>query len=541
MAQSKQPGLSGIFRRRPPSVNLGVAIATAAAIFMVDLLTKLQGAIAVLYIAVPLLLVPTHSARIIRVAAIVCGTLATFAFAFQHLGSGNDSADLRFAVSIAALATATFLALSQKRDALELECSERKYRAIFHAVGFATWESDWSRVRSYFLGAMQNVTTDIESWLLRHPEIVREGASLSVTRNVNQATIDLFEAKSANELVGTSITRAIGGLTPGAESGFGQLVAGLLAGKDIVEAEMPGRTVKGHRKDISLRVARIQDDEPWSRMLFMAFDETERKAAEAKLEQASVSLAHAARVSMLGQLSASIAHEVSQPLAAIVNHAGSGRQWLRRDEPNLREVDESFDQVLKSGRRAADVIARMRSLARKAPAMPELVDLRKLVDETVALVAHDAQASGVVILREEDREVRRAWADRVQVQQVLVNLILNAIQAMRHVDGRERRLTIGLETGENGILYVDVSDTGIGLADPSAVFAPFFTTKGSGMGMGLSISRSIVEAHGGSIHARNNPDFGATFSFSLPSEAAHDPFQEKSPSPRRIRRVSQPR
>ena len=530
MAQSKQPGWPGIFRRRPPSVNLSLAIAIAAPIFLVDLLTKLQGAVAVLYIAVPLLLVSTHSARIIRAAAIVCGALATIAFVFQHLGSGFDSADLRFAVSIAALAIATFLALNQKRDAIEMACSERKYRAIFHAVGFATWESDWSEVRSYFLAATQNVTTDLENWLLRHPEIVREGASLAVTRNVNQATINLFEATSANELVGTSITRAIGGLMPGAEAGFGHLVAGLLEGKDMVEAEMPGRTVKGRRKDISLRVARIQDDEPWSRMLFMAFDETERKAADARLEQASASLARAARVSMLGQLSALIAHEVSQPLAAIVNHAGSGRQWLRREEPNLREVGESFDQVLKSGRRAADVIARMRSLVRKAPAIPELVDLRKLVDETVALVAHDAQASGVIFLREEDLRMRRAFADRVQIQQVLVNLILNAIQAMRHVHDRDRRLTIALETGENGMLHVEVSDTGIGLADPSAVFAPFFTTKGDGMGMGLSISLSIVEAHGGSIKARNNPDFGATFSFSLPSEAANDLVQSQSAS-----------
>jgi C4-dicarboxylate-specific signal transduction histidine kinase len=113
-----------------------------------------------------------------------------------------------------------------------------------------------------------------------------------------------------------------------------------------------------------------------------------------------------------------------------------------------------------------------------------------------------------------------AWADRVQVQQVLVNLLLNGIQAMRHIDDRERQLIIKLRSGENGMLHIDVRDSGTGIADPSGVFAPFFTTRRDGMGMGLSISRSIVEAHGGSIQARNNPDFGATFCFSLPSVAA---------------------
>jgi C4-dicarboxylate-specific signal transduction histidine kinase len=253
-----------------------------------------------------------------------------------------------------------------------------------------------------------------------------------------------------------------------------------------------------------------------------AFDETERKEARVRLEQAWADLAHAARVSMLGQLAASVAHEVSQPLAAIVNHAGSGRQWLRRDEPNTEEGVESFDRILESGRRAADVISRMRALVRKAPATVEPVDLPKLVEETVALVAHDARAAGVIILRDEERPIPMVWADRVQVQQVLVNLMLNGIQAMRPVRDRERQLTIKLERSESDMLSVQVRDTGIGLADTLEVFTPFFTTRSEGMGMGLSISRSIIEAHGGAIHASNNRDFGATFSFSLPTEPASD-------------------
>jgi two-component system sensor kinase FixL len=504
----------------PPFVTMDVAIAVAAAVFAVDLLTSLQGAIAVLYIAVPLILASAYSERIVLAAAVGCGALATFAFLSQHLRVVDDSAYTRFGVGIAALAVTTFLALRQKRGAGELERSERKFRAIFDDAGIAAWESDWSHLRQYIVDATSDVSGDLETWLLRHPEIVREAASRAIIRNMNQAALNLVEASSAEDLIGANITRVDGGTLEGTESGFGRIYAGLIEGKNIVEGEMSFRTLKGCRREILLRVASVGYGEPWSSVFSVALDETDRKVAHAKLEQASASLAHAARVSMLGQLTASIAHEVSQPLAAMVAYAGSGKRWLGRDDPNLREAQASFEQIAANGNRAADVIARMRSLVRKAPAMMEEVDLPRLIAETVALVAHNARAAGVIILVEQERRIPMTWADRVQVQQVLVNLLLNAIQAMRRIDDRKRRLTIKLGNGEDGMLHIEVCDTGPGISDLSGVFAPFFTTKGDGMGMGLSISRCIVEAHGGSIQARNNPDFGATVGFSLPSFGA---------------------
>jgi two-component system sensor kinase FixL len=522
MPQSKKLRWLEMVQRRRAFVSMDAAIVIAAAIFLIDLLTNLQGAVAVLYIAVPLLLAFTHSARVVLVAAIVCGALATIAFVLQHVGTGNDSADMRFGVSIAALAIATCLALRQKRDAAELERSERRFRAIFDQAGFPAWESDWSQLHQYVREATSDVTEDLETWLLRHPEVVREGACRAIIRNINQAAVNLIDAPSAEFLIGTNTTRADGRTFDGAEPGIGRIYAGLLRGEDIVEGEMSFRTFKGHRREIVLRVAIVGYGEPWSSVLLIAFDETERKEARAKLEQAAADLAHAARVSTLGQLSASIAHEVSQPLAAIVAYAGSGKRWLRRDEPDLREAKESFDKIVENGSRAADVISRIRGLVRKDPAVMERVDLPKLIDETVALVAYHARAAGVVILREQAREIPAAWANRVEVQQVLVNLLLNGMQAMRHIVGRERQLTIKLAKDENDVLYVEVRDTGTGLADPSGVFEPFFTTKHDGMGMGLLISRCIVESYGGSIHARNNPDFGATFCFSLRSAAANE-------------------
>jgi two-component system sensor kinase FixL len=521
MPQSKHAGwLEMMRRRRQAFVTMDVAIVITAGVFVVDLMTNLQGAIAVLYIAVPLILTLAYSERVVVAAAVGCGTLATIAFFSQHIHDGSDSAYARFGVSVVALASTTFLALRQKRGATELEQSELRFRAIFDQAGFPAWVSDWSQLHHYLLDATSDVSGDLETWLLQHPEVVREAATRAIIQNINQAAVNLIDAPSADVLIGTSTTRVDGRTFDGSEPGVGRIYAGLLEGKDVVEGEMTFRTFKGRRVDIILRVALIGYGEPWSSALMIAFDETERKEARAKLEQASADLAHAARVSTLGQLTASVAHEVSQPLGAIVAYAGSGKRWLSRDEPSLREVEESFDKILESGRRAADVIARMRRLVRKAPAMIEPVDLPKLVDETVALVAHDARASGVFVLREQERGARMAWADRVQIQQVLVNLLLNGIQAMQRVDDRERHLIIKLGRGEDGMVQIDVRDTGTGIAGPSEVFAPFFTTRRDGMGMGLSISRSIVEAHGGSIHARNNPDFGATFSFSLRSVAA---------------------
>jgi C4-dicarboxylate-specific signal transduction histidine kinase len=509
-----------LMRRRQAFVAMEVAIAVAGAVFMFDLLTNLQGAIAVLYIAVPLILASAYSERVVLATAIGCGMLATIAFVSQHLRAGDDNAETRFGVGIAALAVTTFLALRKKRGADELERSERKFRAIFDDAGMAAWESDWSHLRQYIVDATSDVSGDLETWLFRQPEIVREAASRAIIRNMNQAALKLVEASSVEDLIGSNIMRMASNALDGTEPGLARIYSGLIEGKSVVEAEMSFRTLKGRRREILVRVAVVGHGEPWSSILALALDETERKGAHAKLEQASAELAHAARVSMLGQLTASIAHEVSQPLAAMVAFAGSGRRWLCRDDPNLREAQASFEQIAANGNRAADVIARIRSLVRKAPTVVERVDLSKLIDETVALVAHYARAAGVIIVREGERGVAPVWADRVQVQQVLVNLVLNGIQAMRHIQDRDRELTIKLGSGEKGMLDIEVRDTGTGISDPSDILTPFFTTKSEGMGMGLSISRSIVEAHGGSIRARNNPDFGATVCFSLSSTAA---------------------
>jgi C4-dicarboxylate-specific signal transduction histidine kinase len=512
-----QARISSLLRepvRRRAFVTLDLALMVALAIFAVDILTNLHGAIAVLYIVVPLLVASAYSERIVVASGIGCAILAALAFASQHLGAGIDSSFTRFGVSIAALAVTTYLTARQKRISGALEESERRYRTIFHAAGFAAWESDWSQLRLSLLKSLDGYTGDKEAWLLANPEAVREAMSKSIVREANQAALKLFEASEPDQIANKGVIARFPH-----NPGLVRMYAKLLDGEEVVDGEGPAVTANGRPIDIVVRVTVTREGEPWSRALLTAFDETERKEARAKLEQISADLAHAGRVSMVGQLTASIAHEVNQPLTAIVAYGKSAKRWLSREEPNLPETEQCLDKIVANGTRAADVIARIRSLVRKAPTNAEEVDLGELVDETVMLILDEAKAANVWLECGGRAGVRKVWVDRVQIQQVFANLLLNGIQAMQGVHDRNRRIVVTTSNSDGGMVRIDVSDNGPGIADPSKLFTPFMTTKEGGMGMGLSISRSIVEAQGGRIEARNNPDFGATFSFSLPTRA----------------------
>lgn len=403
----------------------------------------------------------------------------------------------------------------EERSETERKRSEHRYSAIFHAAGFAIWESDWSGVRRHILEHAPDDISDFRGWLASHPDIVREAAGRAVIRDVNQAAIELFEASGSQDLVGTSI---IGRYPEGGEEGFARILAGMVEGADVIEAETHLSTFGGRKLDVILRATLVPDGEPWSRALIMAFDETERKEARKKLEQSAAELAHASRISVLGQLTASIAHEVNQPLTAILNYGKSGRRWLAREDPDVAEATECLAQIVSNATRAAEVIARVRALARKSRPQTECISLASLIEESISLVSREALAAHVVMLPACEQDLPLVAGDRVQVQQVLVNLLMNAIQAMTDVVDRARLLNVEATSIDDEMVCVLVSDTGTGISgeDPMHIFAPFYTTKGDGMGMGLSICRSIIEAQGGRITASNNPNYGATIAFTLP-------------------------
>lgn len=244
----------------------------------------------------------------------------------------------------------------------------------------------------------------------------------------------------------------------------------------------------------------------------------ERKRAEEQLRHTQAELAHVGRVTTMGEMAASIAHEVNQPLGAIVGNADICLRWLDDSQPDLKELREALEDIASDGRRASEVITRIRSLVRKhTPEMLPL-DLSDLAREVLNMVGHEAQRKQVTLRPELATALPPISGDRIQLQQVLLNLVVNGIEAMTGVQGRQPELTLKTDRSQDGVVAI-VSDCGIGidLDKLEQVFKPFHTTKSGGMGMGLAISRSIIEAHGGRLWAEPNKGPGATFKFTLPA------------------------
>jgi PAS domain S-box-containing protein len=249
-------------------------------------------------------------------------------------------------------------------------------------------------------------------------------------------------------------------------------------------------------------------------------DITDRKRAEESLRQAQSDLARVNRVTTMGELTASLAHEVNQPIAAAVTNAKTCLRWLTREHPDVEEARAAALRIVNDGTRAAEIIKRIRLLFKKGTSERELVDINEVIREMVVLLRGETTRYSIAVQTELEADTPWLMADRVQLQQVLMNLMINGIDAMKDVVGT-RELTIKSQRAENDQIFVSVNDTGVGLPpqQSSKVFEAFFTTKPHGTGMGLAISRSIVESHGGRLWAANNSPRGASFCFALPANA----------------------
>ena len=266
----------------------------------------------------------------------------------------------------------------------------------------------------------------------------------------------------------------------------------------------------------------FSEDGELAEMVATHVDVTERKRAEEeheRLRQLEADLAHVNRVSIMGELAASLAHEILHPIATARNNARAGMRFLEMSPPNLPEVKEALACIVRDADRAKGIVDRMRDHIKKAPARSELFDLKSAIDEVVEMV-QSAITKNKVLVRATLDELPPAHGDRVQLQQVVLNLILNAIEAMSSVEKESRELSIRTQQTQRGEILVGVQDSGPGI-DPERldqVFAPFYTTKNAGIGMGLSICRSIITAHGGRLWAEANQPQGAIFQFTLPAD-----------------------
>jgi C4-dicarboxylate-specific signal transduction histidine kinase len=256
-------------------------------------------------------------------------------------------------------------------------------------------------------------------------------------------------------------------------------------------------------------VARIE--EAGNQAVAFVIDLSERKRAEAEL-------VHANRVATMGQLTASIAHEVNQPLAALLTNAETAVRWLARQPPNSERAKPLIDRIIIDGKRAADIVSRIRDFSKKAPARQETLKINEAILEIVRLTRVAMSEHNVLVKMQLSEGLPNVLGDRVQLQQVMLNLIMNAIEAISEVGEGSRELLIRTSEVESGGVLVAVSDSGPGLppTNLARIFEAFYTTKSNGLGMGLSICRSIVEAHGGRLWATPNQPHGAVFCMMLP-------------------------
>jgi C4-dicarboxylate-specific signal transduction histidine kinase len=303
--------------------------------------------------------------------------------------------------------------------------------------------------------------------------------------------------------------------------------AALAAGEPF-EKEARLRRADGEYRRFLLRVVPLRDDQgnivEWYATSTDIEDlkraEEELRRREARLRDAQMELAHANRVTATGQLAASIAHEVSQPISAALTNANAARRWLGAEPPDLEEVGQALSRIIRDGRRASDIIGRIRALVRKAPPRKDQLDINETMLEVIALTRSELRSNGTSLQTRLTDNLPLILGDRIQLQQVMLNLILNAAEAMSGSSETARELLIRTEQDGADSVLVAVEDSGPGLKPESMdrLFDAFYTTKPGGMGMGLSICRSIIEAHGGRVWATPNLPHGATFQFTLPQE-----------------------
>jgi signal transduction histidine kinase len=401
----------------------------------------------------------------------------------------------------------------------EAEGEAVSFRDIFEHAPVPLWILDVSRLLEMMAGLRAAGVADLSVHLDRHPAALAACMDAITVRDVNRATLDLFGAASAGEMVGQRVGR-FWRLSP---DSFRRAIQDRYAGRPFHAEE----TVLCGMQGQPVEVLHSTSFQPVFRQagitLIGTLDIRDRKRAEAHLREVQAEISHAARVSLLGELGASIAHEVNQPLAAIIAYGQASLRWLDRAEPDLAELRHLSGSVVAQGRRAAEVIQRIRDLAAKREPRFGLLQLNAVVEEALLVVRHESASRAVRIETALGDGLPDVLADRVQLVQVVVNLAVNAIQAMAGQE-RERLISVATRIGEGGV-EIMIEDTGPGIPAEhlERIFSGFFTTKPGGMGIGLSICHSILQAHGGRIAAENGR-LGARFAVTLPAARGTDTF-----------------
>ncbi len=405
---------------------------------------------------------------------------------------------------------------ADKKAKTALETSEQRYRSLFHVLPVALIQLDRTEIAGVFAQMRADGVRDLQAYFDSHPGFYEYAANSIQVVEVNRRAVELFHARDEGQLIGPAAR-----LWSEAPDLIRQSMAARFSGASRFEAEMKIRTFDDQIREV-LYVAYFPEAFSKSALgLSCLLDISDRVKAQAMLAQVQAEFAHAARVSMLGELTASIAHEVNQPLGAILTNGEAALRWLNRPEPDLAELRALSTRTVADARRAADVIRRIRGLATHTEPERSPLALNSVIEEVLLFLRPELMRQGVEASLDLASDLPDVIADRVQLQQVFANLAVNAMHAM--TDRKERRLTIRTARADGHTIRADLEDTGHGISVDhlDRLFQSFFTTKDGGMGIGLAICRSIVEAHGGRIEAANLPGGGARFRFTLPASGDH--------------------
>ena len=409
----------------------------------------------------------------------------------------------------------------RKKTEEALLYSEQRYHSLFQAMAASFWELDLSGVSDMVRRLADDGVVDFRRYFGENPGVVRQMLRATRVVDVNDQTVALFGQGCKGELLGN-----VEPFWPEESwQAFAESVVSGIAGEPTYSTETRMRRLDGSHVDVLFTACNPAEARRKGTLLVGIIDVSERNRVQHMLQQVQADFAQAARVSTLGELTASIAHELNQPLAAIAASGEASVRWLDRSQPAIEEARASIQRILADARRASDIIGRIRLMIAGSAPERTLLSLNEVISEALLFLRHEIQAQHVTVLQRTDPGAPQVLADRTQLQQVIVNLAVNAMQAMEQAGAGDRRLIFRTCVPDDATVLCTIEDSGPGIKPEHQprLFESFFTTKKGGMGMGLSICRSIIEAHGGRITTGNHAENGgARLCFTLPANGAHD-------------------
>ncbi|HVJ00943.1 MAG TPA: ATP-binding protein [Sphingomonas sp.] len=392
--------------------------------------------------------------------------------------------------------------------------SEARYRSLIHHLPCALILVDSRAMLAIFDALRGAGVSDIGPHLDDHPDLPHHSRAIVRVTDANRSAVELFAAESAERLIGP-----VDYVFAASPDSAKRVITAHFEGRRNHSEVMKLRTFDGQLRDVQLSVTYPTPPERLDVTLLMFEDVTERLRTEGQLRQLQADYSRAARIATLGELASSIAHEVNQPLSAIAMNAETSLRWLARDEPNLAKVRELIARVAESAHHASEIVQRIRGMAAPRPPESVVLDLNRVVEEALLFVCHDVESRGILLTVRFDIGLPKVLGDRVQLQQVIVNLLINGLQAQAGKGVGEGRIALATAKNPDGTVRFSIRDDGPGIAEENLdrVFDGFFTTKMDGMGIGLAVCQSIIVAHRGTISAANDPEGGALFEFTLPA------------------------